>query len=209
MDEFCQLSFMSEAKKNKVLIAARTVFLRYGFKRVGMHDIAAGAGISRPALYLLFKNKEEIFTAVLLHWIEETLALARIRMDDIEKLEEKLIYAFEVWTITPFEMMKASPEAKELFDGAFEFSQLSLRQGYQMFEQAITPVVASLVARHPAKARLAPAAIAHLLASASRGFKQTAGDAAELRRMIEGMLILAFDLDEGAFAKPGTMPPGA
>ena len=55
---------MSESKKSKILTAARAVFLRYGYKRISMNDIAEAAGVSRPALYLLFKNKEEIFIGV-------------------------------------------------------------------------------------------------------------------------------------------------
>jgi AcrR family transcriptional regulator len=45
---------MSDDKRTRILAAARSVFLRYGFKRVNMNDIADAAGVSRPALYLLF-----------------------------------------------------------------------------------------------------------------------------------------------------------
>ena len=46
---------MDIAKRDKVLAAARGIFLRYGFKRVTMNDIAEAASISRPALYLVFE----------------------------------------------------------------------------------------------------------------------------------------------------------
>ncbi len=65
---------MSDDKKNRILAAARSVFLSYGFKRVNMNDIAEAAGVSRPALYVLFKNKEEIFIAAYLRWVDETIA---------------------------------------------------------------------------------------------------------------------------------------
>ena len=59
---------MQVDKKTKILTAALSVFLRYGYRRVNMNDIAEAAGISRPALYILFRNKEEIFAGVILQW---------------------------------------------------------------------------------------------------------------------------------------------
>jgi len=60
---------MDIAKRNKVLAAALDVFLRYGYKRVTMNDIAEAAGISRPALYLVFESKEEIYKSVYEHFV--------------------------------------------------------------------------------------------------------------------------------------------
>jgi len=48
-------------KRQRVLAAAIAVFGRYGYRRTSMEDIAAEAGISRPALYLLFQNKKDVF----------------------------------------------------------------------------------------------------------------------------------------------------
>jgi AcrR family transcriptional regulator len=60
---------MDLAKRDKILAAALDVFVRYGYKRVTMNDIAAAAGISRPALYLVFESKEDIFKGVYEHWV--------------------------------------------------------------------------------------------------------------------------------------------
>jgi AcrR family transcriptional regulator len=190
---------MREIKKGKILTAARSVFLRYGYKRVNMNEIAEAAGVSRPALYVLFKNKEEIFVGVFMQWVDETLSAVKREMEKVEAPEQKLMRAFELWTVHPFEMMMASPEAKELIDGSFEFAQDALRQGYQMFETAITPVVASLAERRSVKGHLSSEDIAHILASATRGFKQTAVKAPELRLLIEKLLTLSFSLDKDAF----------
>ncbi len=46
-----------------ILTAAFDIVMRYGFKRTTMDDIARQAGMSRPALYLFYKNKTEIFRA--------------------------------------------------------------------------------------------------------------------------------------------------
>jgi AcrR family transcriptional regulator len=190
---------MKDTKKGKILTAARLVFLRYGYKRVSMNEIAEAAGVSRPALYLVFKNKEELFAGVVLQWAEETLSAVKQEMAKVEAPAQKLSRAFDLWTVQPFKLMLDSPEAKELMDGSFAFAQDALKQGYQMFEAAITPTVASLAERRPVGGDVPPAEIAHLLASATRGFKQTAAGAAELRQLIEQLLMLCFRLDQDAF----------
>ena len=200
---------MSEIKKSKILTAARSVFLRYGYKRVNMNDIAEAAGVSRPALYVLFKNKEEIFIGVYLQWVDETVAAIKNEMEKLEAPEQKLMCAFELWTVRPFELVMQSVEAKELIDCGFGFAQDSLRQGNRMFETAITPVVASLAERRPARTRLAPEQIAHVLASAARGFKQTAVKTGELRLLIENLLMLCFNLDKDALRQQSKVRRGA
>jgi AcrR family transcriptional regulator len=180
---------MGESKETKVLAAARDVFLRYGYKRVSMKDIGEAAGVSRPALYLLFKNKEEIFIGVSRQWIDETVTEIERGLALLATPSEKLEYAFEVWTVRPFEMALKSPEAKELIECSFDFAQDSLRQGYEKFEAVLVPVLASL-AGPPAK-QMRPKAVAHVLASAVRGFKQTASTKAELRLLIKQLVALS------------------
>jgi len=47
-----------------VVAAAFTCFARRGYRRVALEQIAREAGISRAALYLHFRDKEDIFRAV-------------------------------------------------------------------------------------------------------------------------------------------------
>jgi AcrR family transcriptional regulator len=56
------------------LVEARAVFLRYGYKRVTMSDIAEAAGMSRAALYVGFKSKEDVFVGVFDQWVDQTIA---------------------------------------------------------------------------------------------------------------------------------------
>ncbi|SIR11355.1 transcriptional regulator, TetR family [Janthinobacterium sp. TND4EL3] len=50
-------------KSQQILDAALAVFCRYGYRKTSMLDIAQAAGMSRAALYLHFKNKEDVFRA--------------------------------------------------------------------------------------------------------------------------------------------------
>jgi len=183
---------MSDDKKSRILAAARSVFLRYGFKRVNMNDIAEAACVSRPALYVLFKNKEDIFIEAYLRWVDETIAQVEAAMAQTALPKDKLARAFEIWAVRPFEMMMASSEAQELIDCNFAFAQASRNQGYAAFEAVITPVVASLSETLAAASRITPGRIAHVLVSAVRGFKQMAATPDDMRQLINELLQLSF-----------------
>jgi AcrR family transcriptional regulator len=183
---------MSDDKRSRILAAARSVFLRYGFKRVNMNDIAEAAGMSRPALYVLFKNKEEIFIAAYLRWVEETIAQVEAAMAETALPKNKLARAFEIWAVGPFEMTRASLAAEELVDCNFAFAEAARNHGYAAFEATIAPVVAKLSETLPAASRIAPGRIAHVLVSAVRGFKQSAATPDDMRGLIDELLLLSF-----------------
>lgn len=50
--------------ENKIIEAARTTFLKKGFKDTNMADIAAEVGLTRPAMHYYFRTKERLFQAV-------------------------------------------------------------------------------------------------------------------------------------------------
>jgi AcrR family transcriptional regulator len=184
---------MDVKKRDKVLKAARATFLRYGFKRVTMNDIAEAAGISRPALYLVFNSKEEVFKGVYEHFVKETLAEIESKTAALKTPEEKLRAAFELWTVRPFEIMLTSSEAAELLESTFGFAQDSVNQGYRSFEKVLLPILKSHSKFQTVKTKISVEKIAHILSSAARGFKVTANDAPEIRSMIKELLILLLD----------------
>jgi AcrR family transcriptional regulator len=183
---------MSDDKKSRILAAARSVFLRYGYKRVNMNDIAEAAGMSRPALYVLFKNKEEIFIAAYLRWVDETIEQVDAAMAKTTSPKDKLTRAFDIWAVGPFEMTRASLAAEELVDCNFAFAEEARSHGYATFEATIAPVASTLSETRPAASRIAPDRIAHVLVSAVRGFKQAAATPDDMRRLIGELLLLAF-----------------
>lgn len=52
------------AKRRQIVEGARTVFLSRGFDAASMGDIAKEAGVSKGTLYVYFKNKEQLFAAI-------------------------------------------------------------------------------------------------------------------------------------------------
>lgn len=62
-----------DERRARILEGAFKVFLAYGFTRTTMDDIARAAEISRPALYLAFRNKTDIYRALATQFLEDAL----------------------------------------------------------------------------------------------------------------------------------------
>jgi len=52
-----------EEIRKKIVNEAFTVFLAKGFEKTTMDDIAARLGVTKPAIYRYYKNKEDLFIA--------------------------------------------------------------------------------------------------------------------------------------------------
>jgi AcrR family transcriptional regulator len=55
-----------EEKKEKALEVAREYFHKFGYRKASLSDLIEEIGISKPTFYNYFKNKEELFYAVML-----------------------------------------------------------------------------------------------------------------------------------------------
>jgi AcrR family transcriptional regulator len=54
-----------EQRRNEIIDAAEVVFARKGYEQATMEDIARAARLSRPLLYVYFKDKEDLHLAIL------------------------------------------------------------------------------------------------------------------------------------------------
>jgi AcrR family transcriptional regulator len=82
-------------KRAAILEAATGVFLRYGFKKTSMDDLARAAGLSRQGLYLHFPTKEALFKEAVLRLIATIAAETRAALgDEGRELETRLLDAF-------------------------------------------------------------------------------------------------------------------
>jgi AcrR family transcriptional regulator len=55
---------VDSAKRRQIVEGARSVFLARGFDAASMNDIARAAGVSKGTLYVYFKDKEQLFAAI-------------------------------------------------------------------------------------------------------------------------------------------------
>jgi AcrR family transcriptional regulator len=147
-----------------VLAAAVQVFARYGFAKATMGDIAREAGMSRPALYLLFANKEALFQALAHSLLEEGLAAAGAAWPAGAPAHPGLRDALLAKELPIFRLLKSSPHADEILSA----NSRLLGEMHGRFEARF----AALLTQRLAAADIAePGETAALVAHALHGLK--------------------------------------
>lgn len=125
MDDFCHMvrmqdqtdpSQMPDPRRLAILKAAFEAFSLYGFRRTSMEDIARGAGMSRAALYLHYRNKEDIFRSLTQFYYDDAAAqVAGVLARELPP-EEALDQAFAAQAGQIFDALLSSPHGDELLD---------------------------------------------------------------------------------------------
>jgi AcrR family transcriptional regulator len=172
------------ARRDDIVRAAIGVFLRYGYARTTMHDIAQAAGLTRPTLYLTFADKERIFTSVVEKMIDDKLTEIRGGLQRQKTLETKLRFACNAWAAEGYELVQAHPDAADMFDLGFK----SVCAGYDQFGELLAEILDEPLAR--SSFELSARDAARAIVFAMRGFKDVATSGAEMRRLIEVLVKL-------------------
>jgi AcrR family transcriptional regulator len=98
--------------RQRIIAAARECFQRYGPRRTTMEDVAAVAGIARPALYRYVSSRDEIVEAVILQRIEELAEDLRPLFDPSTSFAE----AFVEVSMAAVNAARLDPELQALFE---------------------------------------------------------------------------------------------
>jgi AcrR family transcriptional regulator len=157
-----------------------------------MNDIAGAVGCSRTLLYVSFANKDEVFEAVVVRASARAIAAIREGLPSIGSLEARLLFVCEEWMAKRYDLVKAYPDAKDLFDLSFsavkkmyvEFQDLL----FELLNDAQTSVGSNCTTRE----------LSLCLSYAIRGFKEMAFDSDEFRRLIR----IQVHLVAGAVRRP-------
>lgn len=173
-------------RTEQIVAAASKVFMRYGFRRVTMADLAQAAQMSRPALYLEFASKEQIFVAVVEQMSNDFFAELRERIPKLKTPEEKLDLAFEIWFVRPYELTQTSPDAADLFESVKEFASETMCKTSVEFEAMLSEILQPLLKRQKSL-KITPQQIARIMRTSAKGFKFEAKDADDLRKLIRDM----------------------
>jgi AcrR family transcriptional regulator len=144
-----------------------------------MSDVARAAGLTRPTLYLSFADKQQIFAAVIETMVDEKLTEIRKGVARRKSFEAKLHFACISWSGSSFEILKAYPNAAEMFD----FRHPVVRKAYDRF----TDLLAELFETPLRSSGLGISTLdaARTVALATRGLREMAATDAELRQLIE------------------------
>ena len=107
-------------RQDTILDAAFHAFATYGYRRTSMDDIARGAGMSRTALYLHYRNKEDIFRSLALRYFDEALRDMTAALNRPgQTLEQALLAAFVAKDGKFMETVLTTPHGEELMDAGF------------------------------------------------------------------------------------------
>lgn len=111
-----------EQRIEAILRASIPVFAAQGFRNTSMADLAAAAGVSRPALYQYFDNRADLFLgafdAALQDSADAALAALQAEGDVVERLDGYLQRAHA----DGYEALSATPFGEELMEARHEFA---------------------------------------------------------------------------------------
>lgn len=84
--------------KQYIAKAALRLFLQNGYEKTSMNAIAREVGITKPAIYHHFKNKDELFHEVLSLFFREMGKWSKARFEICEDVKDLLRSFFEILT---------------------------------------------------------------------------------------------------------------
>ncbi len=132
---------VKDPKRKAVNSAAFETFMTYGYKRTTMDDIAKAAGMSRPALYLIHKNKKDVFRACVIDLMETLeLRLADIvgsPATPIQKVDDVLRAGIQ----EPHELVLSMPHGMDIFDIKSDIAPDLFDAWLKQLEQAIVKII--------------------------------------------------------------------
>jgi len=105
-----------QERRAGILHGALTVFLAYGFSRTTMDDIARAVGMSRPALYLVFRNKTDIFRAGAAMMLDHSVDTAAAILRGDAAFADRVKRAIDVGLLSMMREVASSPHGSELLD---------------------------------------------------------------------------------------------
>jgi len=105
-----------DPKVSSILQAALTCFMNYGVQRTAMADIAKAAGMSRPALYLYFSNKDAILEGLIVGYFAKAVTDMEVALAQPGTAAQCLLAAMDAKDGGMLEQMMAAPHGPELLD---------------------------------------------------------------------------------------------
>jgi AcrR family transcriptional regulator len=104
--------------RDRILRAANDLFAKQGFSRVSMRVVATSAGVTKPALYYYFKDKESLFEECLADFNEEMETTMRAATSHAGGVEARVrAVAAALLTGSPFHPVRVHDELAEHVSG--------------------------------------------------------------------------------------------
>ena len=168
-----------DQKRCRVLEGALKVFLAYGFGRTTMDDIARSAGLSRPALYLLFRNKTDIYRGLARVVLADVMVKVREALAGEGTLRERLDGMVRFAFFETLKDIEDAPHGPELLD----IKNTLAGDIFAQWREEIGVLIAQAIAEHAAShgvdlsdRELSPKALADVFMDSLEGMKVRSDD---------------------------------
>jgi TetR/AcrR family transcriptional regulator of autoinduction and epiphytic fitness len=160
-----------ELRRRRLLDAGLATFMRFGYRKTSMEEVARAAGLSRQGLYLHFATKEELFRAVVRYFLSTGLEAAHARMHGhAQSIEAKLVGAFDEWLGRFIGMMGS--DVKDLHEATDQLVGPMIAEHEEKFVESVAKLirVAGLPSAYK-RAGLSARQLADTLYATARGLK--------------------------------------
>ncbi|MEP0153655.1 TetR/AcrR family transcriptional regulator [Pseudophaeobacter sp.] len=164
----------TDTKIQAILAAAWAGFSAYGFRKTSMDDIARGAGMSRPALYLHFKNKEAIFRSLVESYYAEAAREVATALKAEGALAPRLARAFAAHGGETMEAMMSSAHGMELFEATLNVAGDMIEEGEAQLQGIYAQWLQEEAARGAVVLTADADALGRLFCACLKGIKHTA-----------------------------------
>lgn len=176
------------SRKAAILAAAGPVFVRYGYRKTSMDDVAKAADVSRQGLYVHFAKKEDLFREMIhqalgLHLREARAALS----DEARSIGQRLIAALGEW----FGNKDKLGEDSDLIQASMQIAGEIIQDYHERLHTEIRGAIekSELMAVYGARG-ISAADITNTLMATSRGLSATASSETFIARVSVAIRIL-------------------
>jgi len=138
---------VSEERRSQILEAAMAVFARQGFDQARMDDIAQEAGLSKGALYLYYKSKDAIISAILQFFFSRAMKKLQgfLESEEPPSVREQLLRLNQYYIAEMKWMVSLLPLSFEFY--AVAARQRAVRQFLKRYFKDYREVLAAFVQR--------------------------------------------------------------
>src|SRR5215469_5986081 len=138
---------VSEERRTQILEAAMAVFARQGFDKARMDDIAQEVGLSKGALYLYYKSKDAIISAILQFFFSQAMKKLQgfLESEEQPSVSEQLLRLNQYYIAEMKWMVSLLPLSFEFY--AVAARQKTVRQFFKRYFKDYREVLAALVQR--------------------------------------------------------------
>ena len=183
-------------KRAEILYAAHQLFVRYGFKKTTMDDLAAEAGVGKGTIYYYFRSKKDLLLGYADMCLQEINVQVEEALTRPGHFVERLTRVMRAKFLGIYDHVHAGPHGEEIFHDLFpilfERHQEEICRTKQLLEQLIQD------ARGAGTVRVEdPAQASHLIHRAFQSFAPPytplTGTREEIDQDIEAMAHLVYE----------------